>query len=444
MEKNVINYGDKEIYRNSIMSMIYKIMSTGVSFISAPLLLYCLGEEKYGAWASILSLISWVYYCELGIGNGLRNKLASSLAVDDNKSPRKYVAISYVLISGVSALVFLIALIGIRFFDIAGFFGLSFLDENVNLCIAIALFFACINFVMSLANNILYAIQKASLVNLFNLVAQVLFVILLSIYAATGIRLLLFMALGEGVSQLLKNLIETIFVFKKNPNLRFTLKDIQKSYSKDILSFGLQMFLVQIAALILNTTDNLVISKLFGTAAVTPYSFCYKYFNMIEILYVALITPLLSAYTAAYIRKDCDWILKSLKKNGGLYVLFALGTIVAALIFKPFATFWLRKELLFDNKMIFCTALYFIILMFNHVFSTFVTGISKIKETMITTVIGTILNIPVSIFLARKVGLGVTGIILGSVVSIAIGMWIGPIVTVRELKKLKNDQMEVD
>lgn len=437
MKNTAIDYGNKVIYRNSVLSIIYKAVSAALSFISAPLLLYCLGEEKYGAWASLLSFISWVYYCDLGIGNGLRNKLAGSLALDDYVLARKYIGISYTLISTISTLVFIAALIGIRLFDISAFLGLSFSDESIDMCLIAAAFFACLNFVMSLVNNLLYALQKASLVNLFSVAGQIAFIILLAVYALTGIKLIFFVALAEGISQFLKNLIETIYVFKKNPELRFKWQDIDKNYSNGILSFGLQMFLIQIASLVLNSTDNLIITKLFGAAAVTPYSFCYKYFNMINMFYVALITPLLSAYTAAYARKDFEWILKSLKKNGILFVIFSLGTIAAAVIFKPFTLVWLRKELVFSKGLILCTTLYFIILMFNHIFSTFIVGISKVKENTVMIVIGTVINIPLSIFLAQNAGLGTTGVILGSVVSSIVGIWVAPIVTAKEIKKFK-------
>ena len=158
---------------------------------------------------------------------------------------------------------------------------------------------------------------------------------------------------------------------------------------------------------------------------------------MINILYVALITPFLSAYTAAYTRKDFPWIYRSLRRNVGLYIIFIFGTIISVLIFKPFVLLWIQKELLFEKGLIFSTAFYFILLMFSHIFSTFLTGISKIKETMISTVLGTLLNIPVSVYLAKYMQLGTTGVILGSIVSIAIGIWIAPLITYRELKQMK-------
>lgn len=439
MKEVKTNYSEKKIYKNSIYSTVYRVISAGLSLISAPLLLYCLGDAKYGAWATLLSFISWIYYCDLGIGNGLRNKLASSIAIGNNKDSKKYLATAYVLLAGITLVVFIVAFFLFCVFDIGSWVGITIAGENVRVCLIVAILFACINFIMSLANNVLYAVQQASLVNFFSCFAQLVFTILLGIYAVTGINAVLFMAIGEGCSQLLKNILETIYVFKKNPNLKFSIRDYDKEYTGGILSFGLQMFLVQIAALVLNSTDNIIITKLFGTAAVTPYNFCYRYFNMIQTLYVALITPLLSAYTAAYTLKDITWINRALKKNILLFVVFMFGTIFAAFIFEPFSLIWLHEDLNFGIDMIICTALYFILLMFNHIFSTFLSGISCIKETTIATVIGTAINIPLSIFLAKEVGIGTSGVILGSAISLTISTVVAPIIARRELNKLRSD-----
>lgn len=421
------------------MSALYKILSAVLSFVSAPLLLHCLGDEKYGIWATILSFISWIYYCDLGIGNGLRNKLASTIVIGDKEASKKYLGTAYVLITGISLGVFVFIFVFYSIFDIGNWLEIELSGENIQVCLIAAMFFACVNFVMSLVNNILFAMQKASCVNFFSCISQLLFVILLVFYSITGVNTILLFAIGEGLSQLIKNIIETLFVFKKYPELKFSLKDYDKNYTSGILSFGLQMFIVQIAALVLNSTDNILITKILGAAEVTPYNFCYKYFNMIQTLYVALIMPLLSAYTAAYTLKDTQWIYKSLKKNILLLGIFSVGSIIAAVIFKPFTVVWLQKNIYFEPILIVCTLIYFILLMFSHVFSTFLTGISCIKETTIATVIGTILNIPASVFLAKNIGLGTSGVVLGSAVSLSCTVMIGPYITLREIKKLRGE-----
>ena len=64
----------------------------------------------------------------------------------------------------------------------------------------------------------------------------------------------------------------------------------------------------------------------------------------------------------------------------------------------------------------------------------FVSGVSKVKLQMWTSVIGGVINIPLSIFLAKTVGLGTAGVIIASIVSLSYGPLIAPI----QYKKILN------
>ena len=108
------------------------------------------------------------------------------------------------------------------------------------------------------------------------------------------------------------------------------------------------------------------------------------------------------------------------------------------LIFKPFAHIWLQRDLKFDTKLIFLTTLYYLMLMFSHNFSTFVNGIGVVNETTIAVVIQAILNIPCSVFFAINCGMGVNGIIMGSILCMCIVNVVYPYITIREFRKMKK------
>lgn len=71
--------------RSMSRAMVYKGVSMVLSLVYVPIVLNYLGDYKYGVWASILSILSWISYFDLGIGNGLRNRLSEAIASD---SPR--------------------------------------------------------------------------------------------------------------------------------------------------------------------------------------------------------------------------------------------------------------------------------------------------------------------------------------------------------------------
>lgn len=428
-----IEYGNKNIKRNSILSVIYKIISMLLSFVSAPLLLHCLGVEKYGIWTIIGSVIAWIYYSDLGIGSGLRNKLSISIAENNPEKSRSLVSLSYVLVTIALSVLLILAIIIVESLDVSTILNIQSSDENIKLCIIVFATFACINFVLSLVNNVLYAVQRASAVSFFNILGQGFFVLFLFVYSFTGIQIVLYAAIGQGLCQFTKNIIMSAYVFKRYSILKPNFKKIEFQHSKEILSFGILIFITQISSYIHNSTDSIIISKMFSAADVTPYSFCFKYFSMINSIYLVIISPLVSAYTVAWTKRDYTWVKSTMKKSMLLFLLFAGGTIVAACIFVPFSNIWLQQSLNYSPALIVWTAVYFIILMLSHNFSSFLTGVGEIKAYTIVVAIGALINIPVSVILAKY--FGVAGVMLGSVISMLLNVIVCPYKTMKLLKE---------
>ena len=78
------------------LSTVYKALSMVISYLYVPVVLAYLGEVKYGVWTTILNVLSWITYFDIGIGHGLRNKLAENLDKEGNEIKcRKYVSSAY-------------------------------------------------------------------------------------------------------------------------------------------------------------------------------------------------------------------------------------------------------------------------------------------------------------------------------------------------------------
>lgn len=78
---------DKTI-RSSFINLLLKPVNLILTLVYTPLLLSYLGDTRYGLWAIILSIISWVNYCDIGIGHGLRNILAKEFTCSDWKKQK--------------------------------------------------------------------------------------------------------------------------------------------------------------------------------------------------------------------------------------------------------------------------------------------------------------------------------------------------------------------
>ena len=80
--------------KSGFINMLIKPANILISFIYTPILLTFLGDERYGIWATILSIITWINFFDVGIGNGLRNLLTKEIACNDQLESHKSVSTS--------------------------------------------------------------------------------------------------------------------------------------------------------------------------------------------------------------------------------------------------------------------------------------------------------------------------------------------------------------
>ena len=95
----MITIDNGKIARSMGVSGACKVFSVLLSFVYIPLVMEYLGEEIYGVWAAILSVLSWIEYMDIGIGNGLRNRLTEKLGEGDIKTARELISSAYMLLS---------------------------------------------------------------------------------------------------------------------------------------------------------------------------------------------------------------------------------------------------------------------------------------------------------------------------------------------------------
>lgn len=430
---------NKRIIKNIGVSMVMKPISMLLSFVYTPLALAFLGETKYGIWVIILNIISWINYFDIGIGNGLRNKLAQAITLDDKKAAQQYVSTAY-LGTGIISISFcvLVTLIW-NVFGLSDFFNLTVADESINLVVFISVLFVCVNFVLSLSKTSAYAIQQPGMISAVGVVGQALQIGIILIISKVFNQSLFAIALMYGVVSLFDSIIIYIVVTRKRKHLRPKISLASKQYMKPLLTLGAGFFALQICSLVLNTTDNLLISNLYGSAEVTPYSVVYKVFYMVVQIHAIIIMPMWSAYTEAATRKDMAWIRKTMKRINLITALLSIGVVIGIFIFEPVAALWLQRRLEYGKPLIIIVAIYMIAQMIGNNYSSFLCGIGHIKISTIIAGIGAVMNIPLSILFAQSCGMRLSGIILGSLAVMMVSVVVLPIVSYRWLSNKEKE-----
>ena len=87
------------VKKNILASFIIRILSILISLLIVPLTINYVNPVQYGIWITLSSIIGWLGYFDIGIGNGLRNRFAESVALGDHKKAKVYVSTTYAVVS---------------------------------------------------------------------------------------------------------------------------------------------------------------------------------------------------------------------------------------------------------------------------------------------------------------------------------------------------------
>lgn len=417
----------KTVITNMLISAAAKPLAMIIGFIYVPIVMRYLGDEKYGVWTTILSILSWISFFDIGIGNGLRNRLTEALSRKDIRKQKILVSSAYAFITLVSAAALVVLVVASLFLNWQRIFKVEFTDENLARVVIISGAFVILNFVLSICKNVLYALQKAAQVSIMELSSQLLNLIGILILTRSASGNLLLIAVIYGSALIVVSIVMSFVLYIRNPNLCPTPKNIDFAIGKELTTLGIQFFIIQICALILFTTDNLIISYIYGAADVTPYSTVNKLFGAIPQVFMVVLAPIWSSVTKAKTENDYGWLSKLMRKLLVLMVPFLFGTIVLTIFFEPIAKIWLRKELDYGLALIPLGACYAFLTIWCNSYSYVANGLEMMKFSMTVAIVQAVVNIPLSLLFAKVFNMQSSGVLLGTVLAMAISAVFTPI-----------------
>lgn len=415
--------------KNIILLFILNLFNFVAIMALVPVSVSYLGKVEYGIWLTLHSILMWLVNMDLGLGNGLRNKLAEAFAIKDNKLARSYVSTAYAIFSAGLLLVIIIYLIIHPFINWAVL--LKAPEEyfySLNKLVLFVFILFCLQFLMRLLTSILHADQRPAVNGMISLSINGLTLLAIIGLSYAYDRSLFIYGMLSGFIPVLVFFIVSVIMFtmlyrKISPNFKF----VNLKYSSALIKLGMQFFIIQIAALIIFTTGNVIIIQLFGPAEVTVYNVAYKYFYLAPMVFNVILAPFWSAFTEAYVKQEYDWIKGMIKKL--IFIWAGLSVIVVLMIvFSDLAyALWVGKDIEVPFLLSLLTGIFVITANWNNIFVYFLNGVGKIRLQFYNAIITAILNIPLSIFFAKYMDMGISGVMLSTIICIIFGSVWAPV-----------------
>ena len=386
------------LQKNILASFLIKGWSAVIVLLMVPATLHCLGEYKNGIWLTISSMLLWIDNMDIGLGNGLRNKIAEYMAHGEHERTRSLISSTFALLTCIIIPVLIILLLLI--FACDPYQVLNACPSKVDhleqvLMVTVTL--VCTSFIFKLIGNFYMGLQLPAVSNLLIALGQTLALIGTYIVLWSGSHSLMLIALVNTAAPLFVYLLAFPYTFLyKYPHLSPSFRLINLQDAKAVINMGLQFFIMQISGVILFMTSNILISNLFSPEMVTPYQIAYRYFSILLVIFTVVCMPFWNATTDAYQRNDVEWIRNATRKLRLMTVGILICLVVMILLSNTIYAIWIDRQTIIDIKMSIVMAVYIFILIYSMRYSYFINGIGKLRLQLIFTTAAAILFIPLA------------------------------------------------
>lgn len=401
------------LVKNIIASFFVKGWSAIVVLLMVPLTLKMLGNYSNGVWLTISGILIWIDFMDIGLGNGLRNVVANLVATGNTEKVREAVSSTFFMLILIVVPMLVLLCASIYFLDMYSVLGVGEkYVKNLNSVLTTAVVLACLSFILKSVGNLYMGLQLPAVNNLIICLGQTLALVLTFAAYKSGSQSLFVVVLINTLSPLIVWLISLSYTFIiKFPQYRPAFRFVDLQMSRELCFSGIRFFVLQIFAVIMFAAINVVISRIFSPAEVTPYQVAYRYFSIVLVFFSIISMPFWNATTDAYAQNDMAWIHRASRKLdiavGVAFLLMVLMVFLSDFVYK----IWVGSEVVIPTELSVSMAAYIFVLIASLRYSYILNGVNALRIQLIFTSIATVVFLPLAWFAGKAFGT-VTSIVL--------------------------------
>jgi O-antigen/teichoic acid export membrane protein len=422
------------LFQGTASALIARVLAISVSVISVPLTIGYLGGERYGAWVTIVSVITFLSITDFGLAASLTNAVGKAQAEDAHAQGQRLVSSALFMLSLI-ALVILIAGIALAPRIAALLFPnlqSPVARAEIVPAVMIALSIFALNLPLLVSSRVLAAHQESALANVWNMAGSLgnFAALLVVIWFHAGLPWLVFGCFGLGLAA---NAACAVWLFGfRKPWLRPNLASVDPAFARILFSDGWKFFVIGAGWMVNWQTDNMVIAHFLGAAQVTPYAVTFSLFAIATGLQTLAYPNLWPAYTEAYAQRDYEWIRKTLRSNFKFSFLTTAAIVGFLTIFgSEIIRLWAGTAAVPPFSVIVWMALWRLMLSTLLVGSCLLNATGHLKGMTVYGTATAVLNLTLSILLAKIYG--IAGVIAGTVIAFAVANYLPTFLEVRHV-----------
>lgn len=421
MEESRTKNTIRNVKTGAIVQMINKIMA----FVVRTVFIKMLNTEYLGVNGLFTNVLTILSFAELGIGTAIIFNMYKPVAENDKEKIKSLMKLYKKSYNMIGIIVFILGLCVIPFMNII-IKDAPNIKENLIVIYLLFLFNTASSYFFTYKKSIIYAHQKQCIIDnidsIFYFTKSILEIIFLML-TKNFIVYLIIQILGTFI----ENIIIAIKADKMYPYLKEKdVKQLNKTESKNIFENVKSLVIYKLGGVIMNGTDNILISSLVNVNTVGLSSNYTLIINSIK----AIIVSALNGVTASV--GNLNAVGKPKQKEKVFYqitfvnyIVYSFCAIAFIVLLNPFIGLWLGQNYILGIAVSISLAVSFFIEGLRNPGYTYRTTLGLFKKAKSTPYIGAITNIVLSILLCKL--FGVAGIFMATAIAQLVSYsWIDP------------------
>lgn len=425
--------------RNSVRNLSYaivgQIIGFVISFIARIFFIRVLGREYLGLNGLFTNILTILSLAELGVGEAITFSLYKPLAENDIKKCTMLMQVykKVYTIIGCAILVIGVSLTPFLHLIIKNMPNIPYIE----LIYILFVINTAVSYFFSYKRNLIIADQKRYIATFYRYLAHALFTFLEIIY------LILFKNyIGYLLIMIAATLADNIMVSRKADKMYKFLNTNKKvpldPESKDkIIKNTKAMMMHKIGGVVVNSTDNILLSMFVSLDSVGLYSNYFFITNALNSITTHVFNSVTASVGNLFATSDSKNAYRVFKDVYFLdYFMYSFIAVSLLCLFNPFIELWIGKDYLFGFDVICIIVINFYITGMRKAVLTFREASGLFYKDRWKAVFEAIINLVASIILA--IYLGTFGVFLGTFISsVTVCVWVEPLVLYKYGFKVK-------
>ena len=405
----------KKLISNTLSNYIMKAVTLLLNVIAIPFLLSSLGESGFGVLMFASAITGYFTFLEFGIAAGVTKYVAQYLQLNDYNKIHSIISTSLTFFFVIGFILGTVVILLTTSGSIELFFdSLEYVGNYRNVFIASGLV-AIFSWPQILLNAVLRGAQEYVVMNWSIGIGRIIAVslaVVCSLYFSKNLTLIF---LAFNLDRVFITFWQMLLVRKTFPAWRYRVLSFDSTVFKSMFSFSAWIMLGQIAVILEYQSDQLLILKFLGPAAISTYIVIFYLFRLTQQasgLTASALMPLFSQLSERLSKDDLHYALfKAVRYHNLAYVPV---TLVILLLSKSFLNLWVGEEYVRYLWLIQLSLAFQLLWQSSAAFGEIYRGLGYSKKPGILALFIGVSNVLVSLWLVRSIG--VEGVVLGTVI----------------------------